>query len=733
MAVAALVAACPCALVLATPAAITAGIARLAPEGVLVKGGAYIESLARVRTVVFDKTGTLTEGRPRVRELVPAPGIDEDELLAVAASAERSSEHLLGRAIVAAGRRRNLSIPEVSGFAVRPGLGVEACVNGRKIRVGNLPLVREALGSEVSWMETTLANHSLNGQTAVAVTADGKPLGIVSLRDCPRPEAAGTVSSLKAIGIRRICMMTGDEEAAARYVGREAGIDEIYSRLLPEEKAKTVLQLRGAEAPLLMVGDGVNDSPSLASADVGIAMGRRAADISAEAAHVVFLKDRLSQIPDVIVYARRVIRRIRTSIILFAFGVNAAAVLLAAFGYLGPAVAAVVHQSASLFVILNCVRLLVEGKAVEEPPLSRVRVLCQQRLHHLLSLDQFRRLVTLDAGRRRTLRRWLPRIALACWLISGLVLITPEQVGVVQRFGRHIPPDLGPGLHYRWPWPVEAVTRLAVRRLRVVEIGYRTDLSPSAALEPRAYEWNTQHRLGRYRKAAEEGLILTGDENLVEINAVVQYGIGDPALYLFHVKDPETLIRTVAEQSLRLSAARQSLDAILTNGRVDLERDWTADLKSRLAEYQCGLEVLSANLQDVHPPVEVVEAFRDVASAQEERSTLINEAEGYMREQLPRARGQSRARLLSAEGYSAARIDRSRGDSSRFNEQEQAYRTAPDVTARRLYLETVEKVLPNKAKYIVDSKKAGRRRFLFLDSTGLNLLNVIEPQTAKPK
>jgi HflK protein len=314
-------------------------------------------------------------------------------------------------------------------------------------------------------------------------------------------------------------------------------------------------------------------------------------------------------------------------------------------------------------------------------------------------------------------------------MLSGLTLIGPEQIGVVQRFGRCVSSDLGPGIHYRWPWPVESVTRLAPRRLRAVEIGYRTNLTPvTAGPEPQVYEWNTQHRLGRYQKVAEESLMLTGDENLVEVNGVVQYGIRDPALYLYHVKDPETLMRTAAERALRLSLARESLDAVLTSKRTEIENAWKTELTSKLDEYRSGLAVISVRLQDVHPPLEVVEAFRDVASALEEKSTRINEAEGYLREQVPLARGQLRGRILLAEGYSVARIERSRGESSRFSEQEQAYRHTPDVTAFRLYLETIERVLPNKTKYIVDAKKVGRRRFLFLDSKDLNLLNLVEPR-----
>jgi regulator of protease activity HflC (stomatin/prohibitin superfamily) len=165
----------------------------------------------------------------------------------------------------------------------------------------------------------------------------------------------------------------------------------------------------------------------------------------------------------------------------------------------------------------------------------------------------------------------------------------------------------------------------------------------------------------------------------------------------------------------------------LTDQRSRIEQAWKEELSETLKPYHSGLEVLSVRLQDVHPPLEVVEAFRDVASALEEKSTRINEAESYLLEQVPLARGQSRARLLAAEAYSKSRIERSRGESARFTEREQAYRKAREVTSLRLYYEAVEQVLPNKQKYIADSKKLGRRRFLFLDAKDLNLLNLVEP------
>jgi Cu+-exporting ATPase len=738
-AVAALIVACPCALVLATPAAVAASLARLAREGVLVKGGAVLEALARIRCVAFDKTGTLTIGQPRVSAVVPAPGVSEEELLGVAAAAERQSEHLLGREIVADARRRGLDPPEGAEFTIHPGLGVEARVAGTPVRVGSLAFARGALGGDAVWLESTLDRHSEAGESAVAVTRGATALGVLALRDPVRVDAAEAVLGLRELGIRRIVLLTGDAEGAARQVGRLVGIAETYARLLPEDKARKVRELRGEELRVLMVGDGVNDSPSLATADVGLALGRRAADISAEAAHVIFLQDRVREIPRLLAFARKVVQRIRWSILVFAFGVNAAAILGAAFGYLTPPMAAILHQSASLLVILNCVRLLVEGRAVEDPrPAGGV-----PRWREGLARSAARlgaaapaALAAWSRGHGPALRRGGAVAALLVWIASGITAIGPDRTGVVQRFGRHLGPDLAPGLHYRWPWPIESVTRLAPNRIQVIELGYRTNLGPGdGSQEPSAYERNTQHRQGRNSKVPDEALMLTGDENLVEINGVVQYRIRDSRRFLFHVREPESLARAVAERTLRATVARLPLDSVLTTQRAEIERAWQAELEQRLEEYGSGLEVTAVRLQDVHPPVEVVEAFRDVASAFEEKNMRINEAEAYLLEQVPLARGQEQSRILAAQAYADARIERACGDGARFNLRNEAYRKSPDVTALRLYFEAIEQVLPNKQKYIADTRKLGRRRFLFLEGKNLDLLNVVEPRpgAAEPR
>jgi HflK protein len=270
--------------------------------------------------------------------------------------------------------------------------------------------------------------------------------------------------------------------------------------------------------------------------------------------------------------------------------------------------------------------------------------------------------------------------------------------------------------------------------VEVVEVGYRTVTAPGeSGPEPSVYEWNTQHRLGRYRKVPEEALMLTGDENLVEVNAAVQYRILDPRRFLFRVQDPPALLRAVAERTLRAAIAREALDGVLTTRRGRIELGWKEALAGVLGQYGSGVEVLDVRLQDVHPPLEVVEAFRDVATALEEKSTRINEAEGYRLEQVPLARGQEQARILGARAYSEARIERAAGEGLRFGLRQEAYRRNAPVTALRLYFEAIEQVLPNKPKTIADAKKLGRRRFLVLDAKDLNLLNVVDPRPGTPE
>ncbi|MYF96613.1 MAG: FtsH protease activity modulator HflK [Holophagales bacterium] len=742
--VAALIVACPCALVLATPAAMASAIARLAREGALVKGGDVIESLSRIDACVLDKTGTLTCGRPALTAIAPVGGMAEDRLLRLAASAELTSEHLLGRALVTEARERQLELSEPENFRLHPGRGVTATVDGHEIAVGNQALLAKVVGEDgIDALAERVGPAPGSGETRLAVAVDGVLAGALALADPLRAEATDAVADLRQAGVDPIVMLTGDAEGTARTIGRRAGIDQVQAELLPEDKVGRLGELSRGDRNVLMVGDGINDAPSLAAASVGVAIGHGAADLSAEAAQVVLLPDRLDYLAPLLRYARRVVARIRSSILIFAFGINFVAVGFAAFGWLPPAAAAIVHQAASLLVILNCVRLLYEGRAVaarEDRGLGRFRMLAGPVDGLVAGWKAF------NAGRRATVHRLehalegsptrirsaAPRLlraapfALAAiWTASGLRMIDPQEVGLVQRFGRHVGGELGPGLHLRWPWPVDRVIRVEPDRLRMAAVGSPRGAAPGEAGAAASYEWNVRHA-GFDETPPLERLMLTGDENLVEVAARIHYRVADTAAFAFATDDPALLVQTSAERSLRTVLAGHSLDDVLTGKRDGIEKAWRAHLAALLESLGAGVDVVSATVQDAHPPLDVVDAFRDAASALEELETLIDEAEGYALERLPIARGEARRQLLEAEAYQNRRVEAGRGESERFELRAGAYRRANDLHRFRLQLQTIEDSLAGKPKLITDAT-GGRKRFVFVDETSDRLLDVFVP------
>ncbi len=727
--VAVLLVACPCALILATPAAVVAAIGRLARDGVLVKSGASLEAAAQIDCLIFDKTGTLTEGRPVIANITSFNGHAENELLQMAALAEQRSEHAIAQLIVKEARARGLAIAEADEFKLAPGLGVEARANGRCVVAGNRRWM-EARSIELGTdAEAALGSLELEGHSLVIIAENGVAQGVISVRDRLRDDARHAIHHLRHAGVKRTVMLTGDRERIARSVASATGVDEVHAELLPQQKVELVERLKQRRLRVAMVGDGLNDAPALAAADLGIAMGRAGADITIEEAGVVLMNDRLERLPLLIEVSRATLQVIWQNVWIFAFAVNVVSVLAAATGVIGPAAAAAVHQASALLVVLNSLRLLAYGKVKQSEWLRRSRKLIHATRHRAQHFTEDH----LPAFDSHSVRHWFGHhraqfvkyglaAGVALYLLSGVTIVGPDELGVVQRFGRRLPAPLWPGLHYRAPWPVEQVTKLTPNRIQVAELGFRTldqKSAPAAAAEPAAYEWNLQHRSGRYERRPDEALMLTGDENLIEVSAVIQYSIGAPDKFLFSTTDPDNLIRVAAEASLRLLIGQSTLDAVLTTGRAEIERDAQTLIQARLDKYDSGLRVIAVQLQDTHPSVEVVDAFRNVSSAFEEKNRLINEAESYRNEQLALARGQALARLAEAAGYTANRANRAEGDAERFKQAVEAFRLAPNVTETRLYLETIEQVLAGKKKMIVDASKFGRRQMLFIDPQGL--------------
>jgi Cu+-exporting ATPase len=373
-AVAVLIIACPCALGLATPTAIMVGTGKGAEHGILVRSAEALERAHKVGVVVMDKTGTLTTGKPTVTEVVTHDG-DENGLLRLVASAERPSEHPLGKAIVASARDRGLSLAEARGFMSMPGSGIEAEVEGTKVLVGNAALLTER-GLGLNGLEGAAQRLSRQGKTATWVAIDGQVRAVVAVSDSVKPRAKEAVAALRSQGLQ-VVMLTGDSRATAEAIASEVGIDTVVAEVLPGEKAARVKALQDDGHVVAMVGDGINDAPALTQADVGIAIGT-GTDVAIEAADITLVGDDLRAVASAIALSKATIRTIRQNLF-WAFAYNIALIPIAAgalyplfsdggvpgvlgpvlgeFGFLNPIMAAGAMATSSVTVVSNSLRL----------------------------------------------------------------------------------------------------------------------------------------------------------------------------------------------------------------------------------------------------------------------------------------------------------------------------------------------------------------------------------------
>ena len=358
-----LVIGCPGALVISVPVALVAGIGRAARDGVLIKGGEFLEVAARLDTVALDKTGTITRGEPKLTDIVARGDWTEDEVLRWAASAEVGSEHPLAVPVVAEARARGMELPATpeDDFRSVPGRGLVATVAGREIAVGNLALI-----GQDRWASAAAEDLSARGRTPLLVTLDGDPIGAIGVADTIRDEARDLVDALRSVGVRRVLMLTGDNRRVAEAVGAEVGIDDLRAGLLPEQKLEAIRDLQAAGHTVAMVGDGVNDAPGLALADVGIAMGAAGSPVAVETADIALMTSNLSRLPHAIGLAKRTARvmRVNIAIALVTVGALLAGVL---FGGVTMAIGMLVHEASVLLVIVNAMRLLrrvpISGKS----------------------------------------------------------------------------------------------------------------------------------------------------------------------------------------------------------------------------------------------------------------------------------------------------------------------------------------------------------------------------------
>ncbi|HVK07317.1 MAG TPA: cation-translocating P-type ATPase family protein [Gemmataceae bacterium] len=725
-----LVVACPCALVLATPAAVIAALGRLAGTGVLVKGGAALERLAAVKAFAFDKTGTLTEGRLELGEVAPL-GVSSDELLRIAASAEAGSEHPLARAVIAGARARSVPATAAEAFQAHPGGGVVATVDGSPVVLGTRRFLEQQGVTIPGEADEALTRLDDDGQTAVLVARAGRVVGVLGARDRIRPDAADVLAELRLSGIDRIALLTGDRDAAAKSVAEALKITEVHAGLFPEQKAA---HLGGG--PACFVGDGINDAPALAKAHVGIAVGS-GTDVAAEAGDVVTMGDPIRHLPLLFRLAKETTRVIRQNIVWFAFGVNIVGIVLtgwlwplfapsAAWYERAPIVGVLYHQIGSLAVLLNSMRLLGFERTRTNPAVRTVR----NRLH---DFDAWVGSLHFDDLLHWLGHRWKPvtaaaaGFALLAYGLSGLTQVNANEIAVVQQFGR-ASADLGPGLHWRWPYPVESVSKVQPDRVRVVEIGFRS--------ADDGQTWTSTH--GRL---TDESVMVTGDGNLVEVSATLRYRVADPRAYLFAVREPDAVIRSAAESALREQVAARPFLDLLTGGRASLQRDVWARLDRRLAQIspdRLGVVIergAGLTIHDLHPPTEVVGAYHDVARAIQARDEQVNRAEAQATQVRKQAEEEALRELADAEAAKAEKIETAKAARDSFLEWHRL-RTAltPDelsqatdeaarheaierrkrLTEARLVWEVLVAVLSGRDKVIIDSDAPKGRRHLYL-------------------
>lgn len=347
---------CPCVMVLATPTALVASIGNAALRGSLVKKGATIEALAKVNAVAFDKTGTLTEGRPKLTSVLPLNGIDEQDFLRLAAIAEKFSEHPLGRAIGQAAIARGLTVPDPEEFTVLPGLGVQAQIDGTKVILGRPRLLTEqGIAIDLS-IDGRASNLAAVRRTVILAAQNGQVIGMLVLEDTVRPEAKEVIVRLKQLGVRTV-LVTGDNTTTAERIAADLGISEVHAEVLPQQKVEIVKELQAEGRTVAFVGDGVNDGPALATANVGLAMGLAGTDVAIETAEIALLSDDLTKLPHLLGLSRQAMHAIRQNLI-FSLGVLAIAVGLAIPGILSPVTGALLHELSSIPVIANSARLI---------------------------------------------------------------------------------------------------------------------------------------------------------------------------------------------------------------------------------------------------------------------------------------------------------------------------------------------------------------------------------------
>ena len=803
-----LVVACPCPLILATPSAVMAAMAWLARAGVVVKGSVALERLASIDTIVFDKTGTLTRGELAVGDIAVADAAsvrsdagsvvyDETDLLRLAAIAEKRSEHPIARVLVREAEARQCVITGADELTAHPGAGVVATVRNEQlgswanlkseisnfksqIIVGNRRLMTSQGITVPAEFEQRLLELEQQGQSVLLVAIEQELLGAIGLRDASRPETAAVLHELRQSGVSQFAMLTGDRAEPARRIAEQLGIDDVRAELLPADKAKRIEELIAAGHKVAMVGDGVNDAPALATATVGLALGGVGSDLAAEAGDLVLMGDPLRPLPGLLRLSRQLVIVIRQSIFVFAFGMNAFGMLLGSLGWINPAVAAVFHEFSSLAVMLNAMRLLWFERW-HETRLGRASNGAASVAEWMVDKFSPTKLVFGFLNHWSTLLRTAAAVLGVWWCCSGIVMLGEDEQAVVTRLGR-FETTLQAGWHWRWPRVLESTRRERVAEVRAIQIGFRATPTPlkSDGLYRPPVEWMSEHAETEYEPVAPESFTLTGEEVPIEMTGEVQFRIGDLRRFAFASSRPEATLRSVTESVLREVAATESLESVLTDRRREIEAASLRRIRELIASYDIGVEVLDLCLLDIHPPQQVVPAYRQVADAIEQREQFINEAEGYYARKVLTAAGEQAIRVLTDSAGSAKRlpdasttggvtgwqlddalwlkltagfdsedrvlsgdaaakllaarrektrkVEAANGSAARFNSVVKVFSDEPTLTGLHLYWTTMEKVLAARPLMILDPALRGKSH-LWLTEPGQSPIRLPSPET----
>jgi len=351
-----LIAACPCALVISSPVSIISAIGNAANNGVLIKGGVFLEEAGAIKAIAFDKTGTLTVGHPEVTDILAIKGTSENEFLAISAALEKHSEHPLAAAIVRKAERDKITLPEADDFSAITGKGAKGKVHGTLYYIGNPRLFNE-LGTDLSMVQDDIKRLQQEGKTVMILGTENTIIGIIAVADKVRDLSKDAITRLKEAGIERTIMLTGDNQATAKAIAQEIGIDEFHAELLPEDKVKAVKELQKKYGKIAMVGDGINDAPALATSNLGIAMGVAGTDAALETADIALMADDLTKLPFTIRLSRATLRNIKQNI-WFSNGINFITMILIVPGFVSLLFVALADVLAAVLVVLNAMRLL---------------------------------------------------------------------------------------------------------------------------------------------------------------------------------------------------------------------------------------------------------------------------------------------------------------------------------------------------------------------------------------